>query len=196
MASWPHRVCACGLAPKRQSYNRMLFIRALHKGQAHLAGREGTVFLGSWGRGGWVLGVRFWFLWVNLGGMTTFWPALLAVTSLSIPSPSVVWKGESMSEEGWRLCRRQPLYHGWPLRFSLTSWKALAPPRKPRTEQDPSRPHPDPPDTAAFTACFTETWYRYALHRTCMLLPNLLLCPPTLSDSGVSRLTSMWTGAC
>lgn len=132
----------------------------------------------------------------NWGGMTTFWPALLAMTSLSIPSPSVVWKGESMSEEGWRLCRRQPLYHGWPLRLSLTSWKALAPPRKPRTEQDPSRPHPDPPDTAAFTACFTETWYRYALHRTCMLPPNLLLCPPTLSDSGVSRLTSMWTGAC
>ncbi|KAI5108848.1 hypothetical protein C0J45_0245 [Silurus meridionalis] len=74
-----------------------------------------------------------------------------------------------MSEEGWRLCRRQPLYHGWLLRLSLTSWKALAPLENLEQSKTPHAPHPDPPDTAAFSACFTETWYRYALHRTCML---------------------------
>lgn len=46
----------------------MLCIRALHKGQAHLAGREGTVFLGSWGEGRLVFRGRVLiFLWGGIG---------------------------------------------------------------------------------------------------------------------------------
>lgn len=44
-----------------------------------------------------------------------------------------------MSEEGWRLCCRQPLYHGW-LPRPLYLPEGPGPPRKPRTEQDPSPP--------------------------------------------------------
>lgn len=118
---------------------------------------------------------------ISLGGIGVGWPLSDPLSSpwplfQSLPLP-LSERVKVWAKRGWRLCRRQPLYHGWLLRLSLTSWKALAPPRKPRTEQDPSRPHPDPPDTAAFTACFTETWYRYALHRTCMLSPE----PPPLS---------------
>ncbi|KAL6456029.1 hypothetical protein MHYP_G00358800 [Metynnis hypsauchen] len=44
-----------------------------------------------------------------------------------------------MSEEGWRLCCRQPLYHGW-LPRPLYLPEGPGAPRKPRTEQDPSPP--------------------------------------------------------
>ncbi|TRY82814.1 hypothetical protein DNTS_025574 [Danionella cerebrum] len=49
-------------------------------------------------------------------------------------------QGESLSGEGWRLCRRQPLCHGWLLR-PLISRKALGPPEI--LEQSKS-PHPPP----------------------------------------------------
>lgn len=138
-------------------------IRASHKGWAHLKWREGRgVCCFPWfeKRGG--------LLGRDGVGRDDDFLTRSPRRDLSLNPPSVVWKGESLSGEGWRLCRRQPLCHGW-LPRPLISRKALGPPEN--LEQSKS-PHP-PPGLARHRCLYCllhrDLVQTHALHCTCML---------------------------
>lgn len=85
---------------------------------------------------------------ISLGGIGVGWPLSDPLSSpwplfQSLPLP-LSERVKVWAKRGWRLCRRQPLYHGWLLRLSLTSWKTWPPLENLEQSKTPHAPTPGP----------------------------------------------------